>query len=100
DQERNGRRPPSEERLASRQAGQDRLRRQRGRGDARRPGQSGHRAGRPRRHHDQGELGRLGSDVLGPARRHDRLHAGQIEGRGRHVQRDAAPGRAREAALL
>ena len=35
--------------------------------------------------------------AAGPARRHDRVHDGQVEGRGRHVERDAAAGRAGEA---
>ena len=34
----------------------------------------------------------------GPTRRHDRLHDRQVEGRGRHVQRDAAAGRAAKSA--
>ena len=38
--------------------------------------------------------------AAGPARRHDRVHDGQAQGRGRHVERDAAAGRAREAERL
>ncbi len=52
-----------------------------------------------RRHHDQGRLGRLAGDGGRPARRHDRVHDRQAEGRGRHVERDAAAGRAGEVGL-
>ena len=60
-------------------------------------GEPGHRGGRRGRHHDQGRLGRLAGDGRRPARRHDRVHDRQAQDRGRHVQRDAAAGRAREA---
>ena len=38
--------------------------------------------------------------AAGTARRHDRVHDRQVEGRGRHVERDAAAGRAGEVASI
>ena len=50
------------------------------------------------RHDDQGVVGRLAGDDQGRAGRNDRLHDRQIEGRRRHVQRDAIAGRAEQVA--